>query len=83
VKVARIAPRAAAGLPVSTLHDGDDVDARVRRLVASGERASPGGGNGRAWMWMAGAAIAAGVAASTFGLAVVHRLMEMVVRLLS
>lgn len=34
VKVARLAPAAAAGLPVSALHDGGDVDVRVRRLLA-------------------------------------------------
>ncbi len=34
VKVARLAPAAAGGLPVSALHDGGDVDVRVRRLVA-------------------------------------------------
>jgi Zn-dependent protease with chaperone function len=34
VKVARLAPAAPGGLPVSALHDGGDVDMRVRRLVA-------------------------------------------------
>ena len=35
VKVARLSPPPAAGLPMSALHDGGDVEARVRRLVGS------------------------------------------------
>lgn len=34
VKVARLVPAPAGGLPVSALHDGGDVAARVRQLVA-------------------------------------------------
>src|SRR5204863_179817 len=48
VKVARLTSSLPAHLPISALHDGGDVEARVRRLVTAAgvERASGTGGAG-------------------------------------
>jgi Zn-dependent protease with chaperone function len=81
VKVARIAPAMAAGLPVSALHDGGEVEARVRRLIAASgpDRASHGTGWAR---WAAATAVLAfGLTFVGHALPAVHRLIEVVARL--
>ena len=81
VKVARLSPAAATGLPVSALHDGGDVEARVRRLVGSAaEDARPASGRPAA---IAGLVAAGAVlAAASQSLPAVHGAIEAAVRLL-
>ena len=82
VKVARLMPAPLAGLPVSALHDGGDVAARVRQLIAD-PAASPPAPRRKAMGTLAAAALAAlalTVAAQT--LPVVHELIEVAARLL-
>jgi Zn-dependent protease with chaperone function len=82
VKVARLVPAPAGGLPVSALHDGGDVAARVRQLVADpvpSARPAPG----KAMRTLAAAALAGlalTLAAQT--LPAVHELIEVAARLL-
>lgn len=82
VKVARLVPAPAARLPVSALHDGGEVDARVRRLVAyeGGGRAA----TGHAWAAGIGAAVmaAVGITLAIHALPAVHALIEVAARLL-
>jgi Zn-dependent protease with chaperone function len=83
LKVARFAPAPAAGLPVSALHDGSDVDVRVRRLVAY----AGGGGEavtGRGWAAGICSAVmaAAGITLALQALPAVHALIEVAARLL-
>jgi hypothetical protein len=82
VKVARLSPSPAVGLPMSALHDGGDVEARVRRLIR-------GAGEGRrrpssAISVATFGVLAAAVAATLFGSALpaVHVVIEAGVRLL-
>ena len=82
VKVARLSPPAAAGLPMSALHDGGDVEARVRRLVGSA-----GAGIGRPASATSAAigvvlAAAAMVTLYSSALPAVHAAIEAAVRLL-
>ena len=82
VKVARLVPAPAEGLPVSALHDGGDVAARVRQLVAD-PVPSPSPAPRRAMGTVAAAALAAlalTLAAQT--LPAVHELIEIGARLL-
>jgi peptidase M48-like protein len=90
VKVARLAPRRGPALPVSALHEGGDVEARVRWLVglAGQERPRaqrPRREGGRALV-RAGAALAflaAAAAVVAHNLPAVHRLVESMARLLA
>lgn len=85
VKVARIAPRAAVGLPMSALHDGEDVEARVTRLLATGGRENSVVRRRAARAVaavLAGAALVALGLALSEGLATVHGLIELAARLL-
>jgi len=84
VKVARLTAAAPSRLPISALHDGGDVEARVRWLLTAG---AEGGGAGRGsvsraalltGLLAAGAGLAA---AAAFALPAVHRLVETAVRL--
>lgn len=83
VKVARLVPAEAGGLPVSALHDGGDVDARVRHLIADPDRAAEGPRRGTAVVLLAGA----GAGAFVLALAIqswplVHEIIEVAARLL-
>jgi Zn-dependent protease with chaperone function len=82
VKVARLSPVPMAGLPLSALHDGGDVEARVRRLVAiaSDEGSRPAAGSGPAIAAMVTAALI--IAAAAPALPAVHGVVEAFVRLL-
>jgi hypothetical protein len=82
VKVARLVPASPEGLPVSALHDGGDVAARVRHLVADPcptEDAAPG----TAMRILTGAILAAlGLAAAAQAWPAVHEMIEVAARLL-
>lgn len=81
VKVARLAPVRGAALPMSALHDGGDVDQRVRRLVAMEGRLTRPARGSRAWMLtLAAAPVAAALLA--YGLPAVHQVIETAARLL-
>jgi Peptidase family M48 len=80
VKVARLAPSRMEALPISALHDGGDVDQRVRRLVAMDEGSTRPAGP-RAWMILLGAAPLAATLLA-YGLPAVHQLIETAARLL-
>ena len=83
VKVARLVPAEAGGLPVSALHDGGDVDARVRHLIADPHSPADGPRRGKAFALLAGAM--AGTLALTLATQawpVVHELIEVAARLL-
>jgi Zn-dependent protease with chaperone function len=83
IKVARLAPAAAGGLPVSGLHDGGDVDVRVRRLVAPAE--DPTAGPAAGGKIVMRAALVLGVVGLTLASQAwpaVHRLIEVAARLL-
>jgi Peptidase family M48 len=83
VKAARLAPAAANGLPVSALHDGGDVDDRVRRLVASGDVEAPGSGiRPGAALALGAVLLAGGAAAAIQALPAAHALIEAAARLL-
>jgi Zn-dependent protease with chaperone function len=83
VKVARLAPMTGGGLPVSALHDGDDVSARVRHLVADADRRVEGARRGRAFVILTGAVLgASGLALASQALPAVHELIEVGARLL-
>jgi Zn-dependent protease with chaperone function len=83
VKVARLVPMAAGGLPVSALHDGGNVEARVRHLVAGNRAAVAAPARGRMAVLLAGAALgASGLALATRALPAVHELIEVAARLL-
>jgi Zn-dependent protease with chaperone function len=85
VKVARLAPAHPSPLPVSALHDGGDVEVRVRRLVAASEqpsRTDPGPASSLAMRAAAVTAALAAVAAYA-GMGIlreVHGLIEVVAR---
>src|SRR5205823_1755457 len=91
VKVARLTSSLPAHLPISALHDGGDVEARVRRLVTAAgvERASGTGGadEGASRLSRAPARIAALAFAATLAagivasLPAVHSAVEIAVRL--
>jgi len=89
LKVARLTASAPPRLPISALHDGGDVEARVRRLVrAAGAEGSRSGRRGttpaigRATAWIAAlAGVATLGAVAVAALPAVHSLMEMAVRL--
>jgi Zn-dependent protease with chaperone function len=87
VKVARLTARPAAGLPISALHDGGDVEARVRWLVnaADGEAAgseAPARAHATGPALLLGLPIVAAVAIlAAQALPAVHRLVEVAVRL--
>lgn len=82
VKVARLAPSSAAGLPVSALHDGGDVEARVKRLL-DGVPADDGSTRGGTGARIAGVTLASlGLAVVGYGLPAVHGLIEVAARLL-
>ena len=83
VKVARLSPPPAVDLPMSALHDGGDVEARVRRLLGSAGHAL---GRPAAHATSAAAlgvlAAAALVAVSGWALPAVHTVLEAAVRVL-
>jgi len=80
VKVARLVPTGARALPVSALHDGGDVAARVRALlsghVAGDRRGEASGGGRRARAGGLGLALVASLAAASQAWPAVHRLIE-------
>jgi len=80
VKVARLVPTGARALPLSALHDGGDVAARVRALTSghSGRqrRGEAGGRAGRARTFGLTLALAASLVAATQAWPAVHRLIE-------
>jgi beta-lactamase regulating signal transducer with metallopeptidase domain len=81
VKVARLVPAPPDGLPVSALHDGGDVAARVRHLVADpcpSEDAAPR----KALRILAGATVAALGLAAAQAWPAVHEMIEVAARLL-
>ena len=82
VKVARLVPAAPQGLPVSALHDGGDVAARVRHLIADpspSEDPAPR----RALRIATGVALATlALAAATQAWPAVHEMIEVAARLL-
>jgi len=81
LKVARLVPMAADGLPVSALHDGGDVEARVRHLVADAEGTVEASARERAALLLAAAALgAAGTLLATRALPAVHETIELAVR---
>jgi len=83
VKVARLAPVAAVGLPVSALHDGGDVDVRVRRLLAVAADTTAGPTAGGTIAMRAGVALgAASLALASQAWPTVHGLIEVAARLL-
>jgi Zn-dependent protease with chaperone function len=83
VKVARLVPMAAGGLPVSALHDGGDVETRVRHLVKGADGTVEPPARQRAVVLLAGAALgASGLALATQALPAVHELIEAAARLL-
>jgi hypothetical protein len=83
VKVARLAPAAAGGLPVSTLHDGGDVDVRVRRLVAVAEGMTAGPAAGGKIVMRSGVVLGAvGLTLASQAWPAVHGLIEVAARLL-
>jgi Zn-dependent protease with chaperone function len=82
VKVARLVPAPMGGLPVSALHDGGDVAARVRQLIAD-PVPPPGPAPRTAMGTLAAAALAAlGLTVAALTLPVVHELIEVAARLL-
>ena len=83
VKVARLAPITPGELPVSALHDGNDVSVRVRHLVAHADRRVRGARRGRAFVILTGAVLgASGLALARLALPAVHELIEVGARLL-
>jgi bla regulator protein blaR1 len=82
VKVARLAPAPTAGLPVSALHDGGDLEARVRRLVAGDDLPRHGATGGAKGALIAAAVATAGIAGAVYALPAVHALIEVAARLL-
>lgn len=87
VKVARLAPVRGPALPVSALHEGGDVETRVRWLLGRSGRERPrAAGRPRLGIARACACVATlGVAAAVIArsLPAVHRLVESVARLLA
>ncbi|HEV7502228.1 MAG TPA: M48 family metalloprotease [Vicinamibacteria bacterium] len=81
VKVARLAPARVDALPMSALHDGSDVDERVRRLVAMEDGATRAA-EPRAWLPFLAAVPLAAALLVAYGLPAVHQLIETVARLL-
>jgi Zn-dependent protease with chaperone function len=82
VKVARLSMAPAAGLPVSALHDGGDVESRVRRLVGSAaEVPRPAAGTSAAVAGLVAAGVILAVAGQS--LPAVHGMIEAAVRLLA
>jgi hypothetical protein len=88
VKVARLTARPAAGLPISALHDGGDVEARVRWLVnaagADGHAAGPGAparAHAAPALLLGLPLVTAVVILTAQALPAVHRLVEVAVRL--
>src|SRR5262249_4310118 len=77
VKVARLVPPGARLLPLSALHDGGDVAARVRALTsdAAGRRAT-NGPLGRARAGALALGLVASLAAASQAWPAVHRLIE-------
>ena len=83
VKVARLVPAETGGLPVSALHDGGDVDARVRHLIADPDHAAEGPRRGKAFVILARAVAGAlGLALAAQSWPVVHEIIEVAARLL-
>jgi beta-lactamase regulating signal transducer with metallopeptidase domain len=83
VKVARLVATTPEGLPVSALHDGDDVSARVRHLVADAGRRVEGPRRGRAFVILTGTVLgASALALASLALPAVHELIEVGARLL-
>ena len=79
VKVARLAPSSDLALPVSALHDGGDVESRVRRLLAGPdeETAARARVTWPLWAGVAAVAVVLGTA-----LPAVHQVIELAARLL-
>jgi beta-lactamase regulating signal transducer with metallopeptidase domain len=83
LKVARMVPMTAGGLPVSALHDGGDVEARVRHLVKGADGSVEPPARARAVVVLASAALGgSGVVLATQALPAVHELIEVAARLL-
>jgi hypothetical protein len=81
VKVARLGPAEASALPLSALHDGGDVRARVERLFGPAARSAPAASGARAAVGVA-VLSAAGAALAASTLPAVHAAIETTARLL-
>jgi Zn-dependent protease with chaperone function len=89
VKVARLASFPPAGLPISALQDGGDVEARVRWLVRAADESGRGRPTGRelrpagtgTWIALLAMTAAAVVTAAGYALPTIHRVVELAVRI--
>jgi Zn-dependent protease with chaperone function len=83
VKVARLVPAGPEGLPVSALHDGGDVAARVRHLITETAGRPAEAARPATLRILGGAALATlAIAAATQAWPAVHEMIEVAARLL-